>query len=149
MQKRQRVVVSVVASLGLLACAAAQAQRPDWNVPIRLPVPTTTTSGTAEGVDCLADACAPERSRERQALSPVTTPLGATIVEFGVPQLPGTRDRPHHGLAFDSEAVRSFMRDAGFSAEQCRAPIMRMHSKMSASTGSSGTSWVYARCSLR
>ena len=148
MQQRQSFVIGVVASVGLLVCLSAQAQRPDWNVPIRMPVPATASSAPADSVDCLVDGCAPER-RERQSLSPVTTPLGATIVEFGVPPLPGSRERPHHGLAFDSDAVRSFLKDAGLAAEHCRAPIMRMHSKISAATGFNGTTWVYARCSVR
>ena len=102
-----------------------------------------------ETAECANDSCNAERGRDRAPLQTAPLSLGATLVEFSMAPLPGVRERPHHGLAFDSQAVRDLLNDAGLDAERCQAPIVRMHSKLSSAVGFNGTAWVYARCALR
>jgi hypothetical protein len=126
---------------------SSHAQHPDWNVPIRS-VPAPVDRGTT--TECVNDSC----NGERRSASPVfildaASGLGAELIEFKQAPLPGVNERAHHGLGFRSTAMETWVREAGFAPGTCQAPILRMHSKVSSSTGFNGTAWVYARCALR
>lgn len=75
--------------------------------------------------------------------------LGATLVEFRSSALPGQPQRAQHGLGIRSRELESALNAAGVEARHCLAPVVRMHSRLSASFELSGTLWVYLRCTLQ
>jgi hypothetical protein len=86
----------------------------------------------------------------RQTLEPQRTSAQFTMVELPPDAtLPGSGyKRPHHAFGYRWQAAESWLRDHGFDAQTCYLPMMRMHTKLSAS-GASGTLWVYGRCTFR
>jgi len=75
--------------------------------------------------------------------------LGATLVEFRTYALPGQPQRAQHGLGIRSRELEAALNAAGVEARHCLAPVVRMHSRLSASFELSGTLWVYLRCTLQ
>jgi hypothetical protein len=131
----------------MLACGPASAQPPDWNVPIRASALSTDWRASLPRTNCDNGNCSTDSGSARLSWNLVPTTLGAQIVEFKPPEVPGNRQRPRHGLAFESSGMRSFLAGMGLDAERCQAPILRMHTKLS--TGFKATAWMYARCTLR
>ncbi|HTT10586.1 MAG TPA: hypothetical protein VMG60_06840 [Burkholderiaceae bacterium] len=63
-------------------------------------------------------------------------------------QVAGSGGRPHHAFGYRWQGAESWLRDQGLDARTCYLPLMRLHSRISAS-GSSGAVWVYGRCTFR
>ena len=63
-------------------------------------------------------------------------------------QVPGSAARPHHAFGYRWQGAESWLRDQGLDARTCYLPLMRLHSRISAS-GSSGAVLVYGRCTFR
>ncbi len=78
----------------------------------------------------------------------------AQLVELPSYSPGGSPTRPHHAVAFRSEAFRRFAHDGlGLDAERCLAPMVRLSTKLGRVAGGTGDSnatfWLLARCSLR
>ena len=104
-----------------------------------------------------------ERGRETSSSAPAqlksarlaTVELQRTSAHFTMVELPPDAalpgsgyKRPHHAFGYRWQAAESWLRDHGLDAQTCYLPMMRMHTKLSAS-GASGTLWVYGRCTFR
>lgn len=80
--------------------------------------------------------------------------LQAQLIELPSQSPGGSPTRPHHALAFRSEAFRRFAHDGlGLDAERCLAPMVRLSTKLGRVAGGAGNSnatfWLLARCALR
>ena len=97
--------------------------------------------------DCSTIGC--ERRMPRHGLR-FGTPrgFGATLVEFKPYAMPGQTARAHHGIGIRSYQMESALNSIGIEARHCLAPVVRMHTKVSAGFDISGTLWVYLRCSF-
>ena len=129
----------------LAACLPVAAQHPDWNVPIRASAYTPDwRSLPRSGCD---KNCGSESQDARLSWKLIPSSISAQIVEFKTPEVPGTYQRPRHGLAFESDGMRSLLNQVGLDATRCQAPVVRVHTKLR--DGLQGTAWFYARCALR
>lgn len=72
----------------------------------------------------------------------------ASLVEMPREAMPGRYQRPRYALGFRSEALRGWLKEAGFDAQTCIAPVLRLRTKLSGDGELSGALWLYARCSF-
>jgi hypothetical protein len=73
----------------------------------------------------------------------------ASLVEMPRDAMPGRYQRPRYALGFRSDALRGWLKEAGFEAHTCIAPVLRLRTKLSGEGELSGAVWLYARCSFR
>jgi hypothetical protein len=137
----------ILGAIALLAvCTPVAAQHPDWNVPIRASAYTPDwRSLPRSGCD---KNCGSESQAGRLSWKLIPSTISAQIVEFKTPEVPGTGyKRPSHGLAFESDTLRSLLNQVGLDATRCQAPVVKVHTKLR--DGLQGSAWFYARCALR
>lgn len=135
--------------------AAATPLRPA-TVQSPLPRPAAVTAYAPGRGDIVARASAASGS-SRDAAAAASTRLAskpwlsARLVE--VPRdgnvLSPTYRRPRYALGFRSDTLKDLATRAGFDAQSCLAPIVRLRTKLHSDGDVSGTFWIYARCSLR
>lgn len=140
---------NTIALQALLACPlAAAASDPPWS-----PLPVSSTYGLDVGddvrgeADCGSARCERILQKQRLQFGPAGG-LGATLVTLPSYNLPGQPSRPNHGIGIRSHKLEGALNDMGIEARLCLAPVVRMHTKVSAGFDISGTLWVYLRCSF-
>lgn len=139
-----------LALLGLPLATSAQLKAPadpDPLMPQRFAYAATAApAGSRVGTYALpaaqGDRDAPPALRAKRWSS-------ATLVELPRDAVPGTYQRPHYALGFRSEALRSWLREAGVDAHTCIAPVLRLRTQLSSQGDLTGALWLYARCSFR
>ena len=136
-------LVSILDSRIALA-ADEQIMLPLYDVPTPMHGPAPVDHGT----EPTAAGAQPGNTRPLMELRRTSTSF--TMVELPPETaLPGsTYKRPHHAFGYRWQAAESWLRDHGFDAQTCYLPMVRMHTKLSA-TGAAGTLWVYGRCTFR
>lgn len=132
----------------LLPVVAAASEPPFSSVLVGNPHWYDLSLDASLSEDCGAIGC--ERRLPHRGLR-FGTPrgLGATLVEFKPYAMPGQTARAHHGIGLRSYQMESALNSIGIEARYCLAPVVRMHTKLSAGFDLSGTLWVYLRCTVQ
>ena len=93
--------------------------------------------------DAADPAALPTASRFRPAAS------GISLIELPPEFSPRGPQRKHHAIGLRSFAAENWLKAQGVDAHNCMLPMVRLHTRLAPDGTTSGTFWVYARCSLR
>lgn len=146
-------VAATVAALALV-CGSCGAEEPDIYLPIQgfARSSADATPGEAGQGTGRTAASRPLAEHTSELVSSPTT--SSPTARFSLVELPAERSpigvakRPHHAIGYHWLGAESWLREHGFDAQTCYLPMVRLHTKVSASFNLSGTLWIYGRCSF-
>lgn len=143
---------AAITAVALSALGDAAANGSDIYLPLYGAAHVSEDQSGAEQYQQTGSSPEPSRRADELAGTVLRRPQGRfSLIEMppetGQPGAPYRR--PHHAIGYRWLGAESWLREHGFDAQTCFLPMIRLHTKVSASADVSGTLWVYGRCSFR